>query len=849
LFVRDPLLAPLAAIATGILVSRVVDFEIRELLTVIVALVLLGIFSLWRRSSVLGGACCLLALTFGGSLLELAHRPGPRPELDVEGREPVILAGCVVEPGVAEEVSERFVLELEPGARVRVTLYARPGETLPHLRYGQKVEVDARVRRTRNFWNPGSFDYAGYLARRDIFWTASASRVKTVSGECGSKFLKVIFALRTGALDRIENFFRGRPYESGMLQAILIGESPRLERVWTEHFRSTGTFHALVISGTHVAVLAAFFLFLLRLVMLPRTQAMLLAVVAAWLYALITGWQAPAIRAAAGMTLFLAGGYFFRKRRLVNLVAAIAIAFLVADPAQLFEASFQLSFLAVGFIAVFAVPLLESTSAPLARGLRNLGDTGMDVHLAPRVAQFRVEMRLLGETVALITRLPFRWSLAAAGIAARMLFYVFELVLLSAVVQAGLALPMAIYFHRVSISGLSANAFVVPLMGLVVPAGFLAVVTNWNWPAQLAAWLLRLSAAVVEWHAAWEPEWRIPAPPLWLTVLMCAALIGAGFVFASERTGRRGRGMAVAAVLALLMVLVWHPFDQKVDEGSLEMTMIDVGQGESMLVGFPDGKLALSDGGGLPSLGGARLRPARLDIGEDVVSPYLWSRSIRRVDLLILSHTHSDHMGGVPALMRNFGIREIWTGATPPSPQWDALRAEALRRGVKIVALRRGGEFAYGGTRLKVLAPPAEYTSESPHNNDSLVLRVAYGRHSFLLTGDIERQIERDLLESGSLEPSDVLKVAHHGSRTSSSDAFLDNVRPAIALVSAGLHNSYGNPHPAVLQRMKERHTVLLRTDLWGLISIRTDGRRFRMETARWSSYASGPDAALDHFF
>lgn len=846
---RDPLLAPLAAIAAGILVSRIAAFGIRELVTVIGALVFLGLVSLWRRSRRLAGACCLLALAFTGTFLETVHRPGPRPELDVQGREVVILAGCVVEPGAVEEDRERFVLELEPGARARVTFYARPGQSLPNLRYGETVEVDARVRRTRNFRNPGSFDYAGYLARRDIYWTASASRVQKLPGRCGSGLLGAVFALRTGALERIEKLFTNRPYESGMLQAILIGETARLERIWTEHFRSTGTFHALVISGTHVAVLAAFFLFLLRLCMLPRTAAVCLTVAAAWLYALITGWQPPVIRAAAGMTLFLAGGFFHRERRLINLIAAVAIVFLVLDPAQLFEASFQLSFLAVGFIAVFAVPLLEATSAPLARGLRELGDTGMDPHLPPRVAQFRVETRLLAETLSLLTRLPARWALAALGLGARLLFYVFELVLLSAVVQAGLALPMAIYFHRVSISGLSANAFVVPLMGLVVPAGFLAVLANWTWPAEIAAWMLRLSAAVVEWHAAWEPEWRIPSPPLWLAVALSAALIGAGFVFASKRAGRPGRWVASAAVLALLAVLVGHPFPPRTTPGSLEVTMIDVGQGECLLIGFPDGRVALADGGGLPSIGSGARRPARLDIGEDVVSPYLWSRSIRRVDLLILSHTHDDHMGGVPALIRNFGIREIWTGATPPSPQWEALRREALRRGVRILAPQGGQEFSYGGARLKVLAPPAGYTSESPHNNDSLVLRLAYGRHSFLLTGDIDRQVEEELGGSGSLEPASVLKVAHHGSRSSSSADFLNAVRPVFALVSAGLDNPYGNPHPAVVARMRERNTVLLRTDLWGLISIRSDGRRFHLETARWSDYRQGTETALDRLF
>ncbi len=155
----------------------------------------------------------------------------------------------------------------------------------------------------------------------------------------------------------------------------MIGQSFQLERVWTQYYRSTGTFHALVISGTHVAILAAFFLFFLRVCFVPESVALLLTVVAAWFYALLTGWLAPCTRAAAGLTLVLIAGYFYRERRPLNLLAAVALGFLVFDPEQMFDASFQLTFLAVAFLGAFATPLIRATSGPLARGLQDLGDT------------------------------------------------------------------------------------------------------------------------------------------------------------------------------------------------------------------------------------------------------------------------------------------------------------------------------------------------------------------------------------------------------------------------------------------------------------------------------------------
>ena len=596
-------------------------------------------------------------------------------------------------------------------------------------------------------------------------------------------------------------------------------------------YRNTGTFHVIVISGTHVAILAAFFLFLLRICFLPEGVALLLTVLVTWVYALVTGWQAPCVRSAAGLTLFMLCGHFYRRRRALNLLAAVAIGFLVLDPEQLFDASFQLTFLAVAFLGAFATPAIQATSGPLARGLNDLHEAGRDLHLAPRAAQFRIEMRLLVETLRLATRLPRRLATLAVTVPARILFFFYDITLTSAIAQFGLALPMVVYFHRVGFSGLTANAIVVPLMGLALPVGFAAVVTGWGWIAATAAWLLQWSRVVVAWHAAIEPNWRVPPPPLWLAVALSAATIAVAL------THRRLRQAAAAITAVLLALLIWHPFASDSRPGELELTAIDVGQGDSLLVTFPDGKRMIVDGGGIPAFGG-RSR-SQLDIGEDVVAPYLWTRSIRHVDVIALSHAHEDHIGGLPALVQDFHPKELWTGATPPDPLWGALCERAAKNGTKITRLEAGRQIDFGGAQIDVLAPPPDYVpSDSPKNNDSLVLRLRYGRHAFLLSGDVERPIERRMLEDNELSPVDVLKVAHHGSKTSSIEPFLDAVRPSFALISVGPDNSYGHPNKDIIDRLREHHAAVFRTDQDGLISIRSDGRRLYVHTNRWGRAA-----------
>jgi len=751
----------------------------------------------------------------------------------------------VVAPPAFYEGRDQFVLELAPRARAQVNLMVRDGENPPELRYGQRVELEARVRRIRNFQNPGAFDYETYSARSRIYWTASVApgnKVTVLPGQCGSRFFAGIFALRTKALQQIEQLYPGNPYATGMMEATLIGETSKLERIWTEDFRRTGTYHMLVIDGLHITVLAAFLLFLLRLCFLSEMTALAVTASGAWLYALVSGCNAPAVRAAGGFTLYLIARYFYRRGRILNLLACAAIVYLVVDPGQLFEAGFQLSFLAVAAIGALAVPILEATSVPLVRGLRGVHERSRDPRLPPRVAQFRLELRLLAETLHYYLRIPEVWLGRGLALAARIGLYAWELAVTSTAIQIGLALPMALYFHRISLTGFSANIFVMPLLALVVPLGFVAVFLGWRLPATIAGWLLTAGEKVADWHLRWEPQWRVADPPLWLAAAFSAALLV--LACAMGRSRRRAWASA-AAVVALFGVIFWHPFPADTQPGQLELTAIDVGQGDSLLVSFPNSKLMLIDGGGVLSFG-RHLKP-RLDTGEDVVSPYLWRRSIRKIDVVALTHAHDDHARGLPAIIENFHPAELWTGATPASEAWKAVSERARAENVRIVPMCSPRSFNFGGARIDVVSPPRDYTpKEAPGNNDSLALRITYGRRSFLLTGDMERPMELQALAAGLPLHADVLKVGHHGSNTSSTEPFLDAVSPSFAVISDGFENSFRHPHAKVLERLAEHHASVFRTDTVGLTTIRTDGQRIFVETfhPRQASHSIGTVSA-----
>jgi competence protein ComEC len=302
------------------------------------------------------------------------------------------------------------------------------------------------------------------------------------------------------------------------------------------------------------------------------------------------------------------------------------------------------------------------------------------------------------------------------------------------------------------------------------------------------------------------------------------------------------RAVCAIAATALFATICIYPFAPEIQTRDLEVTSIDVGQGESLLVSTPEGKIMLVDGGGIPVFD-ERAKP-RLEIGEDVVSPYLWSRRIRRVDVIALSHAHDDHARGLIALLENFRPAELWTGAQPSTGVWVELERKAREYGVRVVRRNAGERWTFGGVNVDVLAPAGDYAGgEIGRNNDSLVLRITHGRHRFLLTGDIEREVEAGLIASGAVTRTDVLKVAHHGSKTSSTEEFIQAARPAFALISSGKFNSYGHPHSDVLRRLGALRTQVLRTDESGLITIRSDGWRLDVSTPAAASRLRHPFA------
>jgi competence protein ComEC len=256
--------------------------------------------------------------------------------------------------------------------------------------------------------------------------------------------------------------------------------------------------------------------------------------------------------------------------------------------------------------------------------------------------------------------------------------------------------------------------------------------------------------------------------------------------------------------------------------GALEVTAIDVGQGDSLLVIGPTGETMLVDAGG-PT--GAVKETAdttsRFDVGEEVVSPYLWSRRLRRLDVLTLSHGHSDHMGGMAAVMRSFRPRELWVSVDPDSAAYRGLLREAALLGVAVRHLHAGDTLAWSGTRVDVLAPQPVYRNRAaPGNNDSLVLNIRFGRSSALLEGDAEASSEQAMLRNRPLPPVTLLKVGHHGSRTSSTPEFLHAAAPRDAIVSVGKGNSFGHPRAEVIERFAQAGTKLYRTDEFGLTTF-----------------------------
>jgi len=397
-----------------------------------------------------------------------------------------------------------------------------------------------------------------------------------------------------------------------------------------------------------------------------------------------------------------------------------------------------------------------------------------------------------------------------------------ELLFVSVVINLALALPMAWYFHRATTMALPANALVIPIASVLLPAAVLAVALSYaaHWlailPALVAGRCLDLLTGTIRVIGHLRiSDVRVPTPTLTVG-LVAAVTVALALILARRRV------LAIAGLAALLTSALWivlFPPKPRFHPGIFEVTAIDVGQGDSLLLITPEGKTLLLDAGGIP--GSSR---SEFDVGEEVVSPYLWSRGIRRLDAIAISHAHSDHMGGMRSVIANFQPRELWYGVESPDRGFQDVEQTAREFHLKLTPHAAGDAFDFGGLHIRVLNPqPGWPATMRGQDDESLVLHIQYGETSALLVGDAHKRIEKFLIDEA--PRADLLKIGHHGSMTSSSPEFLDAVQPRFAVVSAGLYNSFKHPRPEVMRRFADAHVETYRTDLSGAVSFYLDGR------------------------
>lgn len=854
--------------AAGILLAHIVFLRPSYVLFALAPIAFLSLLAAYRAQRILWVPVALLWLLLGAWCAEMQPQPAPSPTIaplsdgllrTIDGTvidagslsaEAAEGAGEAAEEGPTQTINLRVSsmevvndaedVQSPASGAVRLTVHWPQGAQAANAAHpfdcGERIRVIAKLLPPEVYQDPNVWSRRDYLLNRGI--TASASvhinRIQTL-GRAPGRFLACRIAelqhatsarllALPAAMRGLPAALRLTPDDAAMLAAMSTGDRTYLTANLRVGFERTGSFHMLVVSGLHLAIVAGFFFWLARLVRLARIPATLITMLCTSAYAVFTGFATPVERSLWMILLYLLARLVYREHSVLNTIGFAALCLLVVDPRSLFDASLQMTLLAVVSIAGVAVPLLAATVQPYITATRELYLPAIDPKLPPRLTHFRVGLHLLAERLAQIV--PARFAGWALPFAVRVVFRAIEVLAVTLVVELAMTLPMAVYFHRITLFALPVNILILPLLAVLMPAALLTLLALALWPAAavvpaaVAALFLHFSVWLVHLFGSFAlGNLRIPAPPGWQIALFCALVAAALLLAHGGRWPRRAAGIAL--LLAAVSVVLPRPIDHP--RNALLVEAIDVGQGDSILLITPGGKTMLVDGGGFG--GGVRYAPRNFDIGEDVVSPVLWAHGIRRLDVVALTHAHSDHMGGLPAVLRNFHPRELWVGNNPPIPAYEALLREAASLHVRVRSFHAGDALALGDAQIHVLAPFASYRpGPQPSNDDSLVLHVAYRDTSVLLEGDAEAPVENAMLAETGLG-STLLKVGHHGSNTSTRPAFLARVAPHWAVISCGLHNHYGHPTPEILAELEAAGVRTFSTDIDGATCFALNGR------------------------
>jgi competence protein ComEC len=662
--------------------------------------------------------------------------------------------------------------------RGEVTLYDGPAD----LARGDELEVVATLAAPQRLWNPSGGDPRPSEARRGVLRSGGAVDVRRLWR--GATLHASIDRLRARLRGRIDATFA--PDIAAMARALVLGESD-LPPDDDRSFRVSGLSHLLAVSGMHLVLVLGAALEVLRGALVRvetvavrvdvRRVCAAVGVPLAWGYAQLAGAGGSTVRAAWMATVVLLARLLGTRTCAPRAFGLSLAAMALGDPLVAFDLSFLLSAAATAGLLAFASPL---------------GD-----RLAGRMPAFAAPLaRAAATTVAA--------SVPCAPV-------------------------LAWFSSSFPLGGVAANLLAVPLGECAALPLCLVHACLWWWPAaeRGSAIVASGALAIVRWiaQAFSSPSLtaELPQPTSWQLVVAAVGLASA-WLHAAERRSV----LAATAALALLLEVVARREGAPV--GVLRATFLDVGQGDAAIIDLPDGEAMVIDGGGLVG--------SPIDVGARVLGPELRRRRRNALAAAALTHPHPDHFGGLVSGLEHVRLSVLWdTGqgeAEGVGGGYEALLRQARARGTPV--LRPDslcGEHTLGGARVEVLAPCPGPSPDLNPNDNSIVLRIAYGARAMLLVGDAEREEEATLLATSAARlRADVLKVGHHGSRTSSSPGFLAAVAPREAIVSAGRRNRFGHPSPQTLAALYAIGSRVWRTDRDGAVEVTTDGRSIDVRTA-----------------